>query len=196
MDEGDSLIAQAKQMLSTLRRRAPVRKIQEYYGERIAFYCAFCELLSRVFQGPAVVSLAMYLAQLLTGCGFLGWHQPVRVLLDLVYVLVIVGATPMAVQLWERCQTTLAAIWGMREMNKRENRRPGYHGMHRLNPISREEDFYFPPLLPMAEGMDGGSLHGPTAHADRLAVGSCRDHCGHGLSHSRDHAVPGRLGLA
>ncbi|XP_029282110.1 anoctamin-10 isoform X1 [Cottoperca gobio] len=110
----------------------PLDDIRHYYGEGQALYFGFLEYFTFALVPMALIGVPYYLFD---------WEDYDKYVVFAVFNLVW---CTVILELWKRCSTSLAYIWGTLSRKKAfEEPRPGFHGVLGFNPVTgREEPLY------------------------------------------------------
>ena len=116
----------------------PLDSIEEYYGEKIAFYFAWLQHCSFHLTYLSIAGLIVFICQVTSG----NWDHPLRPVFSM-FVMIwsfVVMAT------WRRRSNFLAHQWGTLDYKEDEIARPGFRGTeHRVCPITDTYVEYYPP---------------------------------------------------
>jgi len=116
----------------------PLDSIEEYYGEKIAFYFAWLQHCSFHLVYLSVVGLIVFICQVTSGI----WDHPLRPAFSM---LVMIWSFVVMVT-WRRRSNFLAHQWGTLDYKEDEIARPGFRGTeHRVCPITDTYVEYYPP---------------------------------------------------
>lgn len=116
----------------------PLDSIEEYYGEKIAFYFAWLQHCSFHLMYLSIVGLIVFICQVTSG----NWDHPLRPAFSM---FVMVWSFVVMVT-WRRRSNFLAHKWGTLDYKEDEIARPGFRGTeHRVCPITDTYVEYYPP---------------------------------------------------
>ena len=116
----------------------PLDSIEEYYGEKIAFYFAWLQHCSFHLIYLSIVGLIVFICQVTSG----NWDHPLRPAFSM---FVMVWSFVVMVT-WRRRSNFLAHQWGTLDYKEDEIARPGFRGTeHRVCPITDTYIEYYPP---------------------------------------------------
>ena len=116
----------------------PLDSIEEYYGEKIAFYFAWLQHCSFHLMYLSIVGLIVFICQVTSG----NWDHPLRPAFSM---FVMVWSFVVMVT-WRRRSNFLAHQWGTLDYKEDEIARPGFRGTeHRVCPITDTYVEYYPP---------------------------------------------------
>eukprot|EP00984_Skeletonema_dohrnii_P021133 scaffold10483_cov127-Skeletonema_dohrnii-CCMP3373.AAC.4 len=116
----------------------PLDSIEEYYGEKIAFYFAWLQHCSFHLSYLSIVGLIVFICQVTSG----KWDHPLRPAFSM---FVMVWSFVVMVT-WRRRSNFLAHQWGTLDYKEDEIARPGFRGTeHRVCPITDTYVEYYPP---------------------------------------------------
>lgn len=116
----------------------PLDSIEEYYGEKIAFYFAWLQHCSFHLTYLSIVGLIVFMCQVTSG----NWDHPLRPAFSM---FVMVWSFVVMVT-WRRRSNFLAHQWGTLDYKEDEIARPGFRGTeHRVCPITDTYVEYYPP---------------------------------------------------
>jgi hypothetical protein len=114
----------------------PLDSIEQYFGEKIAFYFAWLQHCSRYLVFLSVAGFIVFLCQITSG----NWDHPIRPFFALVIMLwsfsVLVN--------WRQRQNFLAYRWGTMDHKVQETTRPQFKGEYRRDEITGEWVVYYP----------------------------------------------------
>eukprot|EP00466_Bigelowiella_natans_P009710 jgi/Bigna1/76408/fgenesh1_pg.41_\ len=115
----------------------PLDRISAYFGEKVAFYDAWLSFLAQWLCWPMFFGLALYAVQ---GGKFDIGHPAVPF-----YCLLLVGWAKLFVQYWRQRSAELAHGWGVLDYEQvSEVERPEFKGEKRINPLTGQEEKYYP----------------------------------------------------
>lgn len=115
----------------------PLDSIEEYYGEKIAFYFAWLQHCSFHLIYLSIVGLIVFICQVTSG----NWDHPLRPAFSM---FVMIWSFVVMVT-WRRRSNFLAHQWGTLDYKEDEIARPGFRGTeHRVCPITDTYVEYYP----------------------------------------------------
>eukprot|EP00808_Paulinella_micropora_P004205 g19562.t1 len=114
----------------------PLKKIRNYYGEKVAFYFAFLQFYSRWLVLPALFGIIIAIYQLIDG-------RIDGILLPLHGLLVALWAA-FFLEFWKRRQATLGALWGVTDFHETEQTRPEYKGELKKSVVDASVEKQYP----------------------------------------------------
>jgi len=116
----------------------PLDSIEEYYGEKIAFYFAWLQHCSFHLLYLSVVGLIVFICQITSG----NWDHPLR---PWFAILVMIWSFVVMVT-WRRRSNFLAYQWGTLDYQEEVVARPEFKGTeYRICPITNTYIPYYPP---------------------------------------------------
>ncbi len=114
----------------------PLDSIEQYFGERVAFYFAWMQHCSYHLIFISLAGLALFLCQVCTG----RFDHPIRP-----YFASIVMIWSFLVMVsWRKRQRFLAHRWGTLNYKEEETTRPQFHGIYKQCEITSEWIVYYP----------------------------------------------------
>jgi len=116
----------------------PLDSIEEYYGEKVAFYFAWLQHSSFHLAYLSVVGLIVFICQLTSS----NWDHPIRPWFS---IFVMIWSFVVMVT-WRRRSNFLAYTWGTLDYQEEEVARPEFKGTeYRICPITNTYIPYYPP---------------------------------------------------
>jgi len=116
----------------------PLDSIEEYYGEKVAFYFAWLQHCSFHLLYLSVVGLIVFICQITSG----NWDHPLRPWFS---ILVMIWSFVVMVT-WRRRSNFLAYQWGTLDYQEEEVARPEFKGTeYHVCPITNTYIPYYPP---------------------------------------------------
>lgn len=116
----------------------PLDSIEEYYGEKVAFYFAWLQHCSFHLMYLSVMGLVVFICQLTSG----NWDHPLRVWFS---ILVMIWSFVVMVT-WRRRSNQLAYHWGTLDYQEEEVARPDFKGTeYHVCPVTNTYVPYYPP---------------------------------------------------
>ena len=116
----------------------PLDSIEEYYGEKVAFYFAWLQHCSFHLLYLSVIGLIVFICQVTSG----NWDHPLRPW----YSIVVMIWSFVVMVTWSRRSNTLAHQWGTLDYQEEEVPRPEFKGTEfRVDPITNTYQPYYPP---------------------------------------------------
>jgi len=116
----------------------PLDSIEEYYGEKVAFYFAWLQHCSFHLLYLSFVGAIVFICQLSSG----NWDHPLRPFFS---IFVMIWSFVVMVT-WRRRSNFLAYQWGTLDYQEEEIARPEFKGTeYRVCPITNTYVMYYPP---------------------------------------------------
>ncbi|XP_052018862.1 anoctamin-8 isoform X2 [Apodemus sylvaticus] len=117
----------------------PINDICDYFGVKIAMYFAWLGFYTSAMVYPAVFGSVLYT--------FTEADQTSRDVSCVVFALFNVIWSTLFLEEWKRRGAELAYKWGTLDSPGEavEEPRPQFRGIRRISPITRAEEFYYPP---------------------------------------------------
>ena len=116
----------------------PLDSIEEYYGEKVAFYFAWLQHCSFHLMYLSIVGLIVFICQVTSG----NWDHPLRP----AFSMFVMTWSFIVMVTWRRRSNFLAHQWGTLDYKEDEIARPGFRGTdHRVCPITDTYVEYYPP---------------------------------------------------
>lgn len=116
----------------------PLDSIEEYYGEKIAFYFAWLQHCSFHLLYLSVAGLLVFICQLSSG----NWDHPLRPWFS---IFVMIWSFVVMVT-WRKRSNFLAHQWGTLDYKEEEVPRPDFKGTeYRVCPVTNTYVMYYPP---------------------------------------------------
>jgi len=114
----------------------PLDSIEEYYGEKIAFYFAWLQHVSFYLIFLSICGCIVFICQIASG----NWDHPIRPFFSAVIMLwsFVVMVT------WRRRSNFLAHRWGTLNYEEEETTRPQFSGVYKFDEITQEWTVYYP----------------------------------------------------
>ncbi|KAF4659339.1 hypothetical protein FOL46_006625 [Perkinsus olseni] len=121
-----------------------IEAIRDYYGEKVALYFAFLYTLCWWLLPPAGIGIICFLVQQVYWRPTDPATEPLRIVMDSLYALMIAVWATVFLEAWKRRQTWFTFRWGQRVEAVKEPNRPHFKGMLRRSPIDyHDDDIYF-----------------------------------------------------
>ncbi|KAL7572520.1 hypothetical protein ACA910_000344 [Epithemia clementina (nom. ined.)] len=114
----------------------PLTSIEEYFGEKVAFYFAWLQHTASHLIFLTVMGLIVFLAQVCSG----NWDTPLRPYFS---VCVMIWTFVVLVN-WRKRANFLAHEWGTMNYKEQETTRPQFHGEFVKDEITGEDILYYP----------------------------------------------------
>jgi hypothetical protein len=114
----------------------PLDSIEQYFGEKIAFYFAWVQHTATHLVFLSIVGLFVFLLQLGTG----NWDHPIRPY----FAMVVMLWTFVVMVNWRKRANFLAYRWGTMNYKEQETTRPQFQGEDRFDDITREWTLVYP----------------------------------------------------
>ncbi|XP_073659137.1 anoctamin-8 isoform X2 [Tursiops truncatus] len=117
----------------------PINEICDYFGVKIAMYFAWLGFYTSAMVYPAVFGSVLYT--------FTETDQTSRDVSCVVFALFNVVWSTLFLEEWKRRGAELAYKWGTLDSPGEavEEPRPQFRGVRRISPVTRAEEFYYPP---------------------------------------------------
>nr|XP_014347287.1 PREDICTED: anoctamin-8 [Latimeria chalumnae] len=117
----------------------PIDEICDYFGVKIAMYFAWLGFYTSTMVYPAVFGFVLWV--------FTESDQTSRDICCVMFALFNVVWATLFLESWKRRGAELAYKWGTfdRPAESIEEPRPQFRGMKRVSPVTRCEEFYYPP---------------------------------------------------
>lgn len=114
----------------------PLDSIEEYYGEKIAFYFAWLQHVSFHLIFLSICGWIVFICQIASG----NWDHPIRPFFSAAIMLwsFVVMVT------WRRRSNFLAHRWGALNYEEEETTRPQFSGVYKFDEITQEWTVYYP----------------------------------------------------
>jgi len=114
----------------------PLDSIEEYYGEKVAFYFAWLQHVSFHLIFMSILGWAVFICQLASG----NWDHPIRPFFSAFLMLwsFVVMVT------WRKRSNFLAHRWGTLNYQEEEITRPQFSGTYKFDEITQEWTVYYP----------------------------------------------------
>ena len=114
----------------------PLDSIEEYYGEKIAFYFAWLQHVSFHLIFLSACGWIVFICQIASG----NWDHPIRPFFSAIIMLwsFVVMVT------WRRRSNFLAHRWGTLNYEEEETTRPQFSGVYKFDEITQEWTVYYP----------------------------------------------------
>ncbi|XP_055474822.1 anoctamin-8 isoform X2 [Psammomys obesus] len=128
-----------KSWVQAVCENQPLDDICEYFGVKIAMYFAWLGFYTSAMVYPAVFGSVLYT--------FTETDQTSRDVSCVVFALFNVIWSTLFLEEWKRRGAELAYKWGTLDSPGEavEEPRPQFRGIRRISPITRAEEFYYPP---------------------------------------------------
>ncbi|XP_051025711.1 anoctamin-8 [Acomys russatus] len=128
-----------KSWVQAVCENQPLDDICEYFGVKIAMYFAWLGFYTSAMVYPAVFGSVLYT--------FTESDQTSRDVSCVVFALFNVIWSTLFLEEWKRRGAELAYKWGTLDSPGEavEEPRPQFRGVRRISPITRAEEFYYPP---------------------------------------------------
>ena len=114
----------------------PLTSIEEYFGEKVAFYFAWLQHTASHLVFLTAVGLVVFLAQVSSG----NWDTPLRPYFS---VCVMIWTFIVLVN-WRKRANFLAHQWGTMNYKEQETTRPQFHGEYVKDEITGEDILHYP----------------------------------------------------
>ncbi|XP_037674296.1 anoctamin-8 [Choloepus didactylus] len=128
-----------KSWVQAVCENQPLDEICDYFGVKIAMYFAWLGFYTSAMVYPAVFGSVLYT--------FTEADQTSRDVSCVVFALFNVVWSTLFLEEWKRRGAELAYKWGTLDSPGEavEEPRPQFRGVRRISPITRAEEFYYPP---------------------------------------------------
>ena len=134
-----------KWALNKCLRKQPLRRIRNYFGEKVALYFAWLEFYTRSLRFPGLLGLAVFMYEMLAG-----ELSPPAVITFSIFVCVWSTAFD---QMWRRKNAFLNMWWGTIGFKQAERERPQFVGQVRYNPIDDHKEMFHPSVKKLRKRM-------------------------------------------
>ena len=114
----------------------PLDSIEEYFGEKVAFYFAWLQHTSTHLVFLSVMGYILFMAQVSSG----KWDHPLRPF----FAMVIMLWTFVTLANWKKRANLLAHRWGTMNYKEQETTRPDFHGTPTIDEITQEPILVYP----------------------------------------------------
>mmetsp|Transcript_9876 Transcript_9876/g.14626 ORF Transcript_9876/g.14626 Transcript_9876/m.14626 type:complete len:1416 (-) Transcript_9876:162-4409(-) len=114
----------------------PLDSIEEYFGEKVAFYFAWLQHCSYHLTYMSVIGLIVFLIQAITG----KWDHPIRPFFS---IIVMIWSFYVMVT-WRQRSNFLAQRWGTLNYEEEETTRPQFKGEYQRCEITKEWVIHYP----------------------------------------------------
>ncbi|XP_075404881.1 anoctamin-8 [Tenrec ecaudatus] len=128
-----------KSWVQAVCENQPLDEICDYFGVKIAMYFAWLGFYTSAMVYPAVFGSVLYT--------FTETDQTSRDVSCVVFALFNVVWSTLFLEEWKRRGAELAYKWGTLDSPGEaiEEPRPQFRGVRRISPVTRAEEFYYPP---------------------------------------------------
>ena len=116
-------------------QQIPLRKIRNYFGEKIALYFEFLRLSQKSLIVPSLLGLGLFIMQVT-----LSYYSSIVLISVIVYSVIMISYSVGFLEYWKRRESSLAIKWGQTKFEKLEIPRGHFNGKKRRNPITDELD--------------------------------------------------------
>lgn len=114
----------------------PLDSIEQYFGEKIAFYFAWVQHTATYLVFLSIVGVFVFLLQVGTG----HWDHPIRPY----FAMVVMLWTFVVIVNWRKRANFLAYRWGTMNYKEQETTRPQFQGEDHFDEITREWILVYP----------------------------------------------------
>lgn len=114
----------------------PIDSIEQYFGEKVAFYFAWLQHSTFYLIFPSILGLAIFICQIRSN----QFDHPVRPY----FASVIMIWSFLVLVSWRQRQNYLAHRWGTMNFKEIERNRPQYHGVYKQDEITEEWIIHYP----------------------------------------------------
>jgi hypothetical protein len=147
----------------------PLDSIEQYYGEKVAFYFAWLQHCSSHLRSLSVCGVIVSICQISSG----SWDHPIRPL----FAFIIMIWSFVVMVTWRKRSNELAYYWGTLNLEEEETTRPQFKGQYEVDKITKEWIVVYPAWkrwlkysisFPLTLLFTGGALFGILlVHANR-----------------------------
>jgi len=125
-------------LIPSLFLNQPTERIRDYFGSSVALYFTFLGFYTKWLCAPALAGCYAFAVQMAEQ------NFDSDLVVPLFAFFMCFWGT-LFLEFWKRREITCAFRWGTRGFEKEEKPRPEFEGEPRLNPITGEEEDYYPP---------------------------------------------------
>jgi hypothetical protein len=122
--------------VSLINNQLPLSKLRNYFGEKIAMYFEFLNLMHKYLLFPSILGIIVFILQHYIGDNS---NTVVRVFNIFYSILMTLWAT-IFTEHWKQREASLAILWGQTKYEQIELPRGRFHGHTRRSPITDDFD--------------------------------------------------------